>query len=481
VLWGTVITPETATNTGQYRNNFHVVIAGSNGYIRSPSSADSVSGYTGTYVGNAAVNAPLDCNGHSTYITYKEFSNGQPFSAARCAAACETETQYNIQHLDSRSICRFFNTYLLLKNGVPQGQICSLYNTTWPATPAILSNTGQYSGNDHYTIANSEIYSDINDSGELNCPSDIARVYLEQPDNAAYCSSYISYAAPTTTVSAITTISTATTTTLDITVASTQSPIKVTAAPRLRRSDADASPVPANSINTDIFPWANLPASILSSLTATASGVNKRAVLPTPTSVASWPASMLSAACSEVATDTATQTTITSTSTVFTSTQTVLSTTTSVAPAPTVTVIPSPTCFNVKDTTTGDYLSVGGGNFAGVSSNKAFFKQHPVAGQQSSITTTNGLVFSTYTLPYYTSNAPSGFARKDYYTNGQDPLNVVEIVTCLPASDNGLTCTRPDHPEDVLAAVSGRFNFVSRDLPSEVKAAVLVTETVDCP
>jgi hypothetical protein len=481
VLWGIVITPETATNTGQYRNNFHVVIAGSNGYNRSPSSTDSVPGYTGTYVGNAAVNAPLDCNGHSTYITYKEFSDGQPFSAARCAAACETETQYNIQHLDSRSICRFFNTYLLLKNGVPQGQICSLYNTTWLATPGILSNTGQYSGSDHYTIANSETYSDINDPGEPNCPSDVSHVYLEQPDNAAFCSSYISYTAPTTTVSAITTISTATTTTVDVTVTSTQSPIKVTASPRLRRSDGDASSVPANFINTNIFPWAKLPASILSSLTATASGVNKRDALPTPTSVASWPASMLSAACSEVATGTATQTTITGTSTVFTSTQTILSTTTSVAPASTVTVTPSPTCFNVKDTTTGIYLSVGGGNFAGGSSDKAIFKRYPVAGQQPSITTTDGLVFSTYTLQYYTSNAPSGFAREDYYANGRDPLNVVEVVTCLPTSDDGLACTRPDHPEDVMAAVSGRFNFVSGNLPDEVKAAVLVTETVDCP
>jgi hypothetical protein len=457
------------------------VIAGSNGYIRSSSSTYSVSGYTGTYVGNAAVNAPLDCNGHNTYITYKEFSDGQPFSAARCAAACETETQYNIQHLDSRSICRFFNTYLLLKNGVPQGQICSLYNTTWPCTPAILSNTGQYSGSDHYTIANSETYSNINDPGEPNCPSDVARVYLEQPDNAAFCSSYISYAAPTTTLSAITTISTAATTTVDVTVASTPSPVTVTAASRLRRSGEDASSVPANPINTDIFPWANLPASILSSLTATASGMNKRAELTTPTSVASWPASMLSAACSEVATGTATQTTITSTSTVFTSTQTVLSTTTSVAPASTVTVTSSPTCFNVKDTTTGIYLSVGGGNFAGVSSDKAIFKQQPNAGQQSSITTTDGLVFSTYTLQYYKSNAPSGFSREDYYTNGRDPQNVVEVVTCLPTSDNGLACTRPDHPEDVLAAVSGRFSFFSGNLPDEVKAAVLVAETVDCP
>ena len=479
-MWGTVITPETATNTGQYRSNFHVVIAGSNGYVRSPSSADPVPGYTGTYVGNAAVNAPLDCNGHSTYITYKEFSDGQPFSAARCAAACEAETQYNIQYLNSKSICRFFNTYLLLKNGVPQGQICSLYNTTWPATPAILSNTGQYSGNDHYTIADSEIYSDINDPGEPICPSDLA--YLEQPDNAAFCSSYISYVAPTTTVSAITTISTATTTTVDVTVASTPNAVTVTAAPRLRRSDGDGSSAAANSINTDIFPWANLPASILSSLTATTSGVNKRAALPTPASVASWPASMLSAACSEVATGTVTQTTVTGTSTVYTSTQTVLSTTTSVAPAPTVTVTPGPTCFYVKDTTSGGYLNVASGNFAGASSNKAIFKQYTIAGQQSYIIT-NGLLLSAYTYQYYKDNAALGFIEPSYFPSGQtvDSNNFIEAVSCLSTGNNGLSCTRGDHPADVLAVNGGTFHYFSGSLPSGVKAAVLVTETAACP
>ena len=32
-LWGSRLTPETATNQGQYRRDFHVVIAGSNGML----------------------------------------------------------------------------------------------------------------------------------------------------------------------------------------------------------------------------------------------------------------------------------------------------------------------------------------------------------------------------------------------------------------------------------------------------------------
>ncbi|XP_014554341.1 hypothetical protein COCVIDRAFT_50074, partial [Bipolaris victoriae FI3] len=169
VLWGTVLSPETATNDGQWRNDFHVVIAGSNGYVRNPSVPESVPGYTGTFVGTKAVNAPSDCNGRDTYITYKEFSDGAPFDPSRCATACEAETQFNIDHLNSRSICRFFNTYILMKNGVPQAQICSMYNTTWANTPDIISNEGQWRGDDHYTIAYSEIYSNDADPGKPIC------------------------------------------------------------------------------------------------------------------------------------------------------------------------------------------------------------------------------------------------------------------------------------------------------------------------
>jgi hypothetical protein len=191
---------------------------------------------------------------------------------------------------------------------------------------------------------------------------------------------------------------------------------------------------------------------------------------------------MLSAACSEVATGTVTQTTVTGTSTVYTSTQTVLSTTTSVAPAPTVTVTPGPTCFYVKDTTSGGYLNVASGNFAGASSNKAIFKQYTIAGQQSYIIT-NGLLLSAYTYQYYKDNAALGFIEPSYFPSGQtvDSNNFIEAVSCLSTGNNGLSCTRGDHPADVLAVNGGTFHYFSGSLPSGVKAAVLVTETAACP
>ncbi|KAF2996733.1 hypothetical protein E8E13_006166 [Curvularia kusanoi] len=158
VLWGTYLTADTATNNGQWRDNFHVVIAGSNGYNREDDWCSPVSGYSCQGVGEAAViSPPQDCHGNQPYLTYQEFTDGA-FSAQRCADACASVTG-----------CQFFNTYILLKNGVPQGQICSMYTQSYPDTPEYVNNQGQYAGSDHYTIARSEIYSNSANPG--SCPT----------------------------------------------------------------------------------------------------------------------------------------------------------------------------------------------------------------------------------------------------------------------------------------------------------------------
>lgn len=140
-----------ATNVGQWRRQFHVVIAGSNGYTNTW--IDTPSGYEGpTALGQAAINAPLDCNNDDTYLTFKTFTTG-PFDAAKCAAACTAESDYARAHPPKDGepkTCQFFNTYLLYKNGKSVAQYCSLYSQSWPRSFAV--NRGYYSGNDHYTI-----------------------------------------------------------------------------------------------------------------------------------------------------------------------------------------------------------------------------------------------------------------------------------------------------------------------------------------
>ena len=58
VYWGGPVSQSNALNFGQYRNKFHVVIAGSNGYVNR--SIDTPAGYTApTYLGNSIINLSL--------------------------------------------------------------------------------------------------------------------------------------------------------------------------------------------------------------------------------------------------------------------------------------------------------------------------------------------------------------------------------------------------------------------------------------
>ena len=158
VYWGGALSADTAVNDGQYRRDFHVVIAGSNGYTST--SITTPPGYSpGVALGNAAINAPLDCNKADTYMGVKIFSTG-PFDAGRCAAACTAQSEYNLRHpprTGSPKTCQFFNTYVLYKNREPVGQYCSLYNETW--APAFATNKGQTRGSDKYTISYSFTFS----------------------------------------------------------------------------------------------------------------------------------------------------------------------------------------------------------------------------------------------------------------------------------------------------------------------------------
>lgn len=128
------------------------------------------SGYTTPqFLNNASINAPLDCNGASTYMGVRMFNSG-PFDVNLCAAACTATSQADIANppRDGRPpmLCNFFVTYLLLKNGVVLGQYCALYNETWSNSYA--TNFGQYdqSGN-HYTIMDS--YSSSNSTNPGIC------------------------------------------------------------------------------------------------------------------------------------------------------------------------------------------------------------------------------------------------------------------------------------------------------------------------
>jgi hypothetical protein len=141
VFWGVPVSSATATNGGQYRDSFHVVIAGSNGYnaITAP---PSVPGWTGPISWPGAPNCPVDPTGsYTTFIGSKFFSFGiapgqiQYFSAGVCVATCSAQTSYNFAHPPfgkNPTVCNHVVAYQLNDaSGVAQGMYCAFYTESW--------------------------------------------------------------------------------------------------------------------------------------------------------------------------------------------------------------------------------------------------------------------------------------------------------------------------------------------------------------
>jgi hypothetical protein len=67
VFWGGPVTSDNALNAGQYRNQFQVVVAGSNGYVNN--SIATPAGYSGAVdLGTSAINAPFNQYGFNSYM-----------------------------------------------------------------------------------------------------------------------------------------------------------------------------------------------------------------------------------------------------------------------------------------------------------------------------------------------------------------------------------------------------------------------------
>ncbi|KAF1995427.1 hypothetical protein P154DRAFT_500294 [Amniculicola lignicola CBS 123094] len=166
-LYGYPVIAKTATNMGQWRGPedstgevFHVVIVGSNGYSKlaptlSPTKQNNFTGPSTLLPG--AINAPYD-NGVDTYLGMKLYNNG-PYDPFVCASACQAQTAYDRATAGpdgSYKPCNFFNSYILSKNGVPQGTYCSFYTRSWDEGYAV--NTGYTFGSDVYTVEASFTY-----------------------------------------------------------------------------------------------------------------------------------------------------------------------------------------------------------------------------------------------------------------------------------------------------------------------------------
>jgi hypothetical protein len=93
---------------------------------------------------------------------------------------------------------QFFNTYLIVRNYISQGQYCALYSQYYDHN-VYATNVGQTDAKGNlFTIASSVFFSNASDVVTPVCPSDVAS--LQKDANAgAFCTSVNSYVPPVTT------------------------------------------------------------------------------------------------------------------------------------------------------------------------------------------------------------------------------------------------------------------------------------------
>ncbi|KAH6872850.1 hypothetical protein BKA58DRAFT_401036 [Alternaria rosae] len=176
-IYGYPVAEASATNQGQYRGDFHVVITGSNGYSKAGKGvckgAPTVEDFNAPSNLPAAINAPLIKKDNKDYDTYNgmRLFNSNPYDPSLCAAACESQTQFDKEHIVDANgeykPCNFFTSYILTKNGVPLGTYCALYTQEWDSSYAV--NTGYYYGEDEYSVICAASYTaSTPDSGKIS-------------------------------------------------------------------------------------------------------------------------------------------------------------------------------------------------------------------------------------------------------------------------------------------------------------------------
>ncbi|KAI4732541.1 hypothetical protein E4T50_16889 [Aureobasidium sp. EXF-12298] len=353
-------TNATATNKGQYRGSFQILVTGSNGYNKAAAPV-APTGYSLQSL-SAAVNAPLfDSQGQGRFIQPVYLSS---YSPSLCAAACDKQTQYDKSTASddcNYKSCVYANLYYLIKDGAPQTVVCTLYTEATDSSYAV--NKGYTSGSDFYQVANSIALTNIAlvQAGypQYCAPraQDVAQLANVGSD---FCSSFVSYVPPTSTSVVVSTpaATTSYTTSVEYSTVVSQSVTTATAfSNKKKRDDDDDDSLPLRV-------W--IDAYTTSIITASPTDMVKRGAIPTPSLVAHWPAQKISAACSLVATGTFT-TTVTSIAAtpVVTVVSILQSTTTSISTSTTTItttkIYPTSGAFSIDDSA-GNSFTYGTGN-----------------------------------------------------------------------------------------------------------------------
>ncbi|KAH7138800.1 hypothetical protein B0J11DRAFT_588371 [Dendryphion nanum] len=149
-LWGSGVEKDAATNTGQVRRGFEVVIVGSNSYEKTSTTTPApCPGYKPPKpCKGAAINRPSCAIG-------SHFFPG-PFNPAVCASYASAQNAMNKKNVAKGQKflpCNMFNAYMMKRNGKAMGTYCLLY------TQAVDVSYANYfvgsSGNHRFSVESS--------------------------------------------------------------------------------------------------------------------------------------------------------------------------------------------------------------------------------------------------------------------------------------------------------------------------------------
>lgn len=170
--YSSILTAASATNVGQWQENFQVAIAGSNAYVKQSifQTGGSNSGYVpapGTSSGghipsDLAINAPLNCDGSDPLAGMQWWNDGQ-FQVSRCAQACTAHSAWVAAQ--GGVPCNFFNTFMQVTNGNQAQQHCTFYSQNEPMSDAV--NGGNADGS--VVVSNSYAFTSTTFGGNMVC------------------------------------------------------------------------------------------------------------------------------------------------------------------------------------------------------------------------------------------------------------------------------------------------------------------------
>lgn len=161
-LWGSNLDASSATNAGQNREQFQIVVTGSDGYDKTNVTVPAVP--SGTNSNGSGWSKPVSCSSKAisapSYWMGSKFFAG-PFNPQLCADYALSQNSINkaaavAKGRSSYTPCNMFNSYYLHKNSQPYGTYCTLYDTDVALSYATY--TGGNSGSDRYDCKQSYKY-----------------------------------------------------------------------------------------------------------------------------------------------------------------------------------------------------------------------------------------------------------------------------------------------------------------------------------